>query len=151
MKYKRFCLILIFFLAFVFRSNIYAFSFTNWLWHWNISFLYPVLGSPYVQNESLSTYFTVYDAYGDDYTFYVNQNSTNGSLKQIPINIRIPLLYSDDFSIGFGNIQRYFESNIFSSLKTKVAYTTKLITRGKCYPANDANKRGEYFFHMYVL
>jgi len=75
--------------------------------------LYPVLGSPYVQNESLSTYFTVYDAYGDDYTFYVNQNSTNGSLKQIPINIRIPLLYSDDFSIGFGNIQRYFESNIF--------------------------------------
>ncbi|MCX7720651.1 MAG: hypothetical protein N2Z64_05140 [Dictyoglomus thermophilum] len=71
------------------------------------------MGETFIYNNSLNTSFTIYDAFGDDYTFYINQNPTNSKITYFPINIRLPFYYSDNLSIGLSNIQRHFNTNIF--------------------------------------
>lgn len=110
-------LLISFFLLTFYSSQAFAFSwdsFLEWLYHCNITFLKPIYGDTYIYNDALSTSFTVYDAFGDDYTFYINQNSTNSKISYYPLNIRLPLLYGKNLSIGFSNIQRHFNTNIFS-------------------------------------
>ncbi|MCX7845322.1 MAG: hypothetical protein N2312_01780 [Dictyoglomaceae bacterium] len=116
-------------------SNTLAFSwdsFRNWLYHWNITFVKILYGDTYIYNESLSTSFTVYDAFGDDYTFYIKQNPTASKISYFSLNIRFPFYYSKNLSIGFSNIQRHFNTNIFSETGI-TEYSTFVANGGGLY------------------
>ncbi len=122
----------IIFLSTFYVSNIFAFGwndFLNWLYHCNITFLSPVYGDTYIYNDGLSTSFTVYDEFGDDYTFHINQNPTDSKITYFPLNIRLPFYYSKDLSIGFSNIQRYFNTNIFR--ETGITQESSFIANGR--------------------
>ncbi|MEN2983663.1 MAG: hypothetical protein ABDH25_01385 [Dictyoglomaceae bacterium] len=135
---KKFFLILTFSLVFLstfYLSHALAFSwysFWDWLCHCNLTFVRPIYGDTYIYNESLSTSFTVYDAFGDDYTFYINQNPTASKISYFSLNIRFPFYYSKNLSIGFSNIQRHFNTNIFSETGI-TEYSTFIANGGGLY------------------
>ncbi|ACK41628.1 MULTISPECIES: hypothetical protein [Dictyoglomus] len=117
LKKTTIVIIAVFLLFSLYSSKSFGFdwdSFLEGLYRCNITFQRPIYGDTYLYNDPLSTSFTVIDVFGDDYTFYINQNANSSKISYLSLNIRIPFFYTDSLSIGFSNSQRYFYTNIFN-------------------------------------